>query len=148
MADHSQQCPRCHEDARLRLREFSDQAAAALLVWEELSKKDLGQPICDACYEELRDVLIDRASELEEAAKQPIPEPKEEKVVVSQVKTTATAKAKPASKVKQVAKAKTASKPKAVAKKKAAKPVAKKAKAKTAAKAKKAKAKKKIKRAG
>ncbi len=68
-----QSCARCSSDSNLRLREFSDQAFAALLVWEEIGSNAIGNPICEDCYAELREVLIDRASELLEAAKMPAP---------------------------------------------------------------------------
>ena len=64
MADQGHKCPRCSGEEKTRIRSFSDQATAALVVWGELNKKLVGQPICNSCYEELRDVLIDRADEL------------------------------------------------------------------------------------
>lgn len=63
MAVHREQCPRCESEAKLRLREFSDQAVAALIAWGELEKKLLNKAICDECYGELRDTLIDRSEE-------------------------------------------------------------------------------------
>ena len=58
-------CPRCGDNQRLRHREFSDQALAALIKWNEIAKADIGKPICDNCYDELRDALIERAEELD-----------------------------------------------------------------------------------
>ena len=69
MVDRLQECPRCLEEGTLRLRNFSDQALAALLVWGEIEEPCVKAPICSTCYEELRDVLIDRAGELESASK-------------------------------------------------------------------------------
>ena len=69
MVEAMHECPMCGEDRVLKPRVFSDQAAAALLVWGELEQEMLGKPICDSCYGELREVLIDRADELETAAK-------------------------------------------------------------------------------
>lgn len=57
-------CPRCGESARLRARTFSDQAMAALVAWQEISEQAIVTPICDECYGELREVLIDRQEEL------------------------------------------------------------------------------------
>ena len=68
-------CARCKRVTETRKRQFSDQALSALLVWYELDKSMVDAPLCSDCYEELRETLIDRASELEEAARQPVPEP-------------------------------------------------------------------------
>ena len=57
-------CPRCDEESRLRAREFSDQATAALIAWGEMTKATVGNPVCDECYTDLRETLIDRADEL------------------------------------------------------------------------------------
>lgn len=57
-------CPLCDEHARLRAREFSDQAMSALIAWGEIDAAGLGKPLCDDCYTELREVLIDRTDEL------------------------------------------------------------------------------------
>ena len=45
-------------------RKFSEQAWTMLLAWGEIANKDTEQPICEECYWELREVLIDRASEV------------------------------------------------------------------------------------
>lgn len=57
-------CPRCGVEAKLKARSFSDQAVAALVVWEELEKSVVDQPICGPCYDELREILIDRSDEV------------------------------------------------------------------------------------
>ena len=57
-------CPRCGVNNKLKARTFSDQAIAAMIVWGEMSKEIVDQPICDDCYEELREVLIDRSDEV------------------------------------------------------------------------------------
>jgi|NOAtaT_7_FD_contig_31_4056214_length_369_multi_6_in_0_out_0_2 hypothetical protein len=57
-------CPRCGIVGRLSKRSFSDQAVAALLIWGDLEESLVGQAICDGCYGELRDVLIERCEEL------------------------------------------------------------------------------------
>lgn len=62
------ECPRCGEMARLRARSFSDQAISALVAWQEVTESAALQPICDECYGELREVLIDRHEELGEGA--------------------------------------------------------------------------------
>lgn len=57
-------CPRCEIETKVRHRPFSDQALSALLVWNEIKESAAGQPICDSCYDELREILIDRAEEI------------------------------------------------------------------------------------
>ncbi len=64
MSAKTQDCPRCGMSGRLQKRTFSDQALAALVVWGELDQKLVSQSICDGCYDELRDILIDRSSEI------------------------------------------------------------------------------------
>ena len=41
-----------------------DRAIAALVSWGELDESLVDQPICDDCYEELREALIDGESEV------------------------------------------------------------------------------------
>ena len=36
-----------------------------LLIWGEIDVENIDSPICEYCYEDLRDVLIDRAGEIE-----------------------------------------------------------------------------------
>ena len=64
MRDKHRQCPRCATKARLKDRDFSAQAVAALLAWGEIEKEHVGKAICEDCYGELREVLMDRADEL------------------------------------------------------------------------------------
>jgi hypothetical protein len=52
-------CPRCEAEEKLRPRDFSDQAIAILVSSGDLTKKDALHPICDDCYTELRDHLIE-----------------------------------------------------------------------------------------
>ena len=59
MAINSACCPRCEANAKLRPREFSDQAIAALVSHGDLDRKVVGKPVCDECYDELRDLLIE-----------------------------------------------------------------------------------------
>ncbi|MFW7379145.1 MAG: hypothetical protein ACOH5I_10090 [Oligoflexus sp.] len=57
-------CPRCGIEGKLQKRTFSDQAVAALVVWEELDRSLIDEPICNDCYRELREVLIERSEDL------------------------------------------------------------------------------------
>ncbi len=59
-------CPRCGIVSRLSKRSFSDQAVAALVIWGDLEEGLVGQAICDGCYAELRDVLIERCEDLKQ----------------------------------------------------------------------------------
>ncbi len=57
-------CARCYAEVRLRHRDFSEQVLAALISWGEIEAKSIEKPICDVCYDDLRETLIDRADEL------------------------------------------------------------------------------------
>jgi hypothetical protein len=71
--------------SRCRRRDFSQQAWAVLLVWEEVQKSTVDQSLCDDCYNELRETLIDRTDEIESALNTDITE----KVVAVQKKSGA-----------------------------------------------------------
>ncbi len=58
-------CSVCSEQRKSRQREFSPSAWSALTLWGEVAQKTHGQPICEGCYRELRDLLIERTDELE-----------------------------------------------------------------------------------
>jgi len=58
------ECPRCGIEGKLQKRTFSEQAIAALVVWEELDRALVDEPTCNDCYRELRDVLIDRSEDV------------------------------------------------------------------------------------
>ena len=61
-------CACCGEDRKARRRNFSEQAWTALLLWSEVEQTAVDQPICDGCYGELRETLIDRAEEVNEVS--------------------------------------------------------------------------------
>ncbi len=63
-------CPNCQTKAICRHRDFSEKALTALMVWEEINADAVGKAICDDCYDELREVLIDRADDIEIAAQE------------------------------------------------------------------------------
>ena len=52
-----------------------------LLVRGEIDVKNIDAPICEYCYEDLRDVLIDRAGEIEVMHKEGLPEEVEQMIV-------------------------------------------------------------------
>lgn len=59
-----QGCPRCGNSEPCRERVFSNTALAALVVWGELDKALVGKAICEECYSDLREVLVDRSDEV------------------------------------------------------------------------------------
>ncbi|MFW7381235.1 MAG: hypothetical protein ACOH5I_20640 [Oligoflexus sp.] len=77
-----QECASCGEMKRCRHREFSPHAWAILLHWEEIDSSMIDQPICNQCYEELRELLIDRSSEIEHVIAQGLVD--QEQAVIAQ----------------------------------------------------------------
>ena len=73
----SHTCANCLAHTRCRRRDFSPQAWAVLVLWGEVGKAAVDQPSCDTCYDDLRDVLIDRSQEIETALTQPAPQPQQ-----------------------------------------------------------------------
>ncbi|MCX6128437.1 MAG: hypothetical protein NTX25_05150 [Proteobacteria bacterium] len=61
-------CNACGEERKSRSREFSPHALSALILWGELDQNSVGQPVCEGCYREFRDLLIERTDELERMA--------------------------------------------------------------------------------
>ena len=59
-------CSNCETETKCRRRDFSEQAWAVLVLWHEVQATAVDRPICEHCYNELREVLIDRADEIEE----------------------------------------------------------------------------------
>lgn len=60
-----QGCASCSEMRRCRHRDFSSHAWAVLLHWEEISATVVGRPLCNSCYNDLRELLIERSAEVE-----------------------------------------------------------------------------------
>lgn len=69
-ANQSAHCHNCTLEKTSRRRSFSEQAWTVLLLWNEITPNTVDQAICDDCYDELRDVLIDRSEEVEAAMNQ------------------------------------------------------------------------------
>jgi hypothetical protein len=63
-AEFTHKCGSCDESVKSVKREFSDQAWAALVSWREVSPKSVDSPLCNDCYFNFRDVLIERADEI------------------------------------------------------------------------------------
>lgn len=60
----AQCCGACHGERKSTRREFSEQAWAALVSWGEVTEQTVDEPLCNECYGNLRDVLIDRSDEI------------------------------------------------------------------------------------
>ena len=67
MQSLSQMCCNCTVETKCRKREFSVEAWTVLVVWNEVQAAAVDQPMCDECYNELRETLIDRVSDVAEA---------------------------------------------------------------------------------
>lgn len=63
----SNHCHNCGVEARSRRRDFSEQAWTVLLLWNEINPAAVDRPICSECYDEMRDILIDRTDEIDAA---------------------------------------------------------------------------------
>jgi hypothetical protein len=75
-AHFTHQCNACDGHVKSVRREFSDQAWAALVAWKELSSKAVDAPLCNDCYFNFRDVLIERADEMRLMALNTVTSPK------------------------------------------------------------------------
>jgi glutaredoxin len=58
-------CPHCKVNRKVKSRSFSDKAWSYLFMVGELSFDMIGSPICDECYTDLREVLIESHQEVE-----------------------------------------------------------------------------------
>ena len=62
-------CPNCNSSTSTRQRTFSHQAWTLLLLWNEINPAAIHHPLCDTCYNEMRDLLIERAEEVNDDLK-------------------------------------------------------------------------------
>jgi hypothetical protein len=90
----SETCGNCETDTKCRRRDFSEQAWSVLVLWAEVATSAVDQPICDDCYNELREVLIDRADEIEAALAAPAPKQPRPAANAAAKKTAAAARPK------------------------------------------------------
>jgi hypothetical protein len=58
-------CCNCGSTSKSISRIFSETAWTVLVLWEEISSNAVKKPLCQECYEELRDILIERTEEIE-----------------------------------------------------------------------------------
>lgn len=85
-----QECPQCGTNTKCRRRDFNEQSWAVLVSWGEVEPEAVDQPICESCYSDLREILIDRAGEFEQALKSPKPlqaPPSRQKIVAKKEAT-------------------------------------------------------------
>lgn len=60
-------CFHCGARVQVRIRQFSERAVSALVRWGELQSDISNKAICQDCYAELREILIERTHEMEQA---------------------------------------------------------------------------------
>ncbi|MGE0174864.1 MAG: hypothetical protein AB7T49_18880 [Oligoflexales bacterium] len=66
MYQTNQTCGNCSDESRkTRYRDFNPQIWSLLVQWREVDDGVVGRPLCDPCYQELRELLIDRSEEME-----------------------------------------------------------------------------------
>lgn len=58
-------CPSCETATKVRHREFSAQAWAFLIENGEIAEESVGEAICESCYKDMREFLIESISEVE-----------------------------------------------------------------------------------
>lgn len=58
-------CPCCQSETKLRHREFSAQAWSFLVSNNEIDEDNVGEAVCDDCYTDMREFLIESISEVE-----------------------------------------------------------------------------------
>ncbi len=62
MSAKNSKCPRCNEKSNtLKKRFYSDKAADLLVSLGEISEGKIEEPICQFCYLEVRDLLVDES---------------------------------------------------------------------------------------
>lgn len=61
----SKTCSFCNKNQKSSPREFSQAAWSILLAWDEVDEKDSQKPMCEPCYWDIREVLIDRSKEID-----------------------------------------------------------------------------------
>lgn len=62
-----QSCGCCGKDTPSRYRDFNEDSWQQLIAWGEVAVQAKNQPLCNVCYSDLRDVLIDHSIELQSA---------------------------------------------------------------------------------
>ena len=59
-----QACPCCNTAQICRRRNFSDRIWNLLVLWKEVQNSNFDKVLCENCYNELREVLIDRVDDV------------------------------------------------------------------------------------
>ena len=75
-------CAVCANQNKAISREFSSTAWSVLVAWEEVSFSDQNSPMCEQCYWDLREVLIDRSKEIDGLVGKVFTQPEGSKVAV------------------------------------------------------------------
>jgi len=77
-------CAVCTKQKKSISRDFSSTAWSVLVAWDEVSFTDHESPMCEECYWDLREVLIDRSKEIDGLVGKVFPQsgPAESKVAV------------------------------------------------------------------
>lgn len=65
--ERTHKCENCFSNQRSYRRDISAQIWSLLLHWNEVLPGAVDRPICDDCYQDIRDILIDREGEKEHA---------------------------------------------------------------------------------
>lgn len=65
--EKTHKCENCFSEERSYRRDISAQVWSLLLHWNEVHPGAVDRPICDNCYQDIRDLLIERADEKEHA---------------------------------------------------------------------------------
>ena len=63
-------CGNCCSCQEVRHRAFNDGVWNLLVYWGEVEEGARDRPMCAECYRDIRDLLIDRSSEMEAALRQ------------------------------------------------------------------------------
>lgn len=63
--DKKSKCFHCSDISKVRVRDVSTESWEILLAFGEVERSEVNMPICDTCYSELREVMIDRREEVQ-----------------------------------------------------------------------------------
>ncbi len=58
-------CYHCGEMTKVKVREISLQSWEILFLLGEVARSEINMPICDTCFSELREVMIERRDEVQ-----------------------------------------------------------------------------------
>lgn len=64
--DNRSKCYHCGKMAKVKIRDVSIESWEILYLLGEVERSEINMPICDTCYSELREVMIDRQDEVDQ----------------------------------------------------------------------------------